>query len=216
MSWAIYGAVLFASVAMMVREGLWSNTIKLFNIIISGLVAYGFYSPITAWLDEQTGGSFTYILDFILIWAVFVIAFVVLRAVTGYLSRTRMRFKHPIDPVGGPLMALLAAWVLSGFTLSTLIMVPMPPNMFTERGESVVQADPEAGFFSRVVKVYAFTPESLWMGFIQMTTTSISYGPSRNRDFSIRHYGQIYRGRRAKLEEIGADAPWLRVNRSGN
>ena len=38
---------------MMVREGLWSNTITLVNIIISGLVAFGFYSPLVVYLDEE-------------------------------------------------------------------------------------------------------------------------------------------------------------------
>ena len=46
MYWAIYVIVLFAGLAMMVREGLWSNTISLVNIFVSGLVAFGFYSPL--------------------------------------------------------------------------------------------------------------------------------------------------------------------------
>ena len=50
---------------MMVREGLWSNAITLVNIIISGLVAFGFYSPLVIYLDEMLDGQYTYLLDFV-------------------------------------------------------------------------------------------------------------------------------------------------------
>ena len=42
----IYLAVWFAGSSMFVREGLWSNAISLVNILVSGLVAFGFYSPL--------------------------------------------------------------------------------------------------------------------------------------------------------------------------
>jgi hypothetical protein len=40
--WAFYLIVVFAGLAMMVREGLWSNTLSLFTIITAGLMAFGF------------------------------------------------------------------------------------------------------------------------------------------------------------------------------
>ena len=101
--WIIFGIVLFATVAMTVREGLWSNTLTLVNIIISGLVAFGFYAPLVVYLDESvTDGQHTYWLDFAVLWALFAVAMVVCRALTGAFSKTRMRFKYPIDDVGGP------------------------------------------------------------------------------------------------------------------
>src|ERR1041385_3766658 len=99
MYWAIYGIVIFAGLAMTVREGLWSNTITLINIIISGLVAFGFYSPLVVYLDEDvTNGQHTYWLDYAILWALFAVSMVVLRTLTGAASKTRMRFKHPVDP----------------------------------------------------------------------------------------------------------------------
>ena len=55
---------------------------------------------------------------------------VICRALTGAASKTRMRFKHPIDPVGGPLVGLIAAWVLASFTLATLHTSPMAKEAF--------------------------------------------------------------------------------------
>ena len=122
---ALYLITLFAGLAMMVREGLWSNTISLINILVSGLVAFGFYSPLALYLDEQLSGQYTYLLDFLCLWLLFVVSMIVCRVLTGFASTTRMRFKYPIDPVGGPIVALLAAWVLAGFTMATLHTVPM-------------------------------------------------------------------------------------------
>ena len=115
---------------MMVREGLWSNTILLVNIIISGLVAFGFYMPLVIYLDEMADGEHTYWLDFAVIWALYVVAMVITRALTAAASKTRMRFKNPLDPVGGPLMGLIAAWVLASFILATLHVSPLPKDAF--------------------------------------------------------------------------------------
>src|SRR3954452_25181352 len=113
----IYCIVVFAGLAMTVREGIWSNTLTLINIIISGLVAFGFYSPLVVYLDEDvTSGQHTYWLDFAIIWALFAASIIICRVFTGMLSKTRMRFKHPVDAVGGPIMGFFAAWVLASFT----------------------------------------------------------------------------------------------------
>ena len=106
-----YALVIFAGLAMTVREGLWSNMLILINITISGLVAFAFYSRIVIWLDEMSDGEHTYWLDFAVIWALYAATFVIIRTVTAAASKTRMRFKHPIDPVGGPLVGFISAWV---------------------------------------------------------------------------------------------------------
>src|SRR5687767_95241 len=107
--WIIFGLVIFATLAMTVREGLWSNTLTLVNIIISGLVAFGFYAPLVVYLDEMTDGEHTYWLDFAVLWVLFAITMVICRSLTAAFSKTRMRFKYPIDDVGGPLVGLIAA-----------------------------------------------------------------------------------------------------------
>src|SRR6478672_10662759 len=131
MYYAIYGIVLFAGLAMTVREGIWSNTLTLINVIISGLIAFGFYSPIVTYLDEDaTSGQHTYWLDFAIIWALYAVTMIILRSLMGAASKTRPRFKHPIDAVGGPIIGFVAAWVLAAFTLATLHTSPMPKNQF--------------------------------------------------------------------------------------
>jgi uncharacterized membrane protein required for colicin V production len=178
--WAIYLIVLFAGLAMMVREGVWSNTLTLINIIISGLVAFGFYSPLVVYLDESvTNGQHTYWLDFAIIWALFTVTMIILRTLTGAASKIRLRFKHPIDPVGGPIIGFIAAWVLVAFTLATLHTAPMPKNGFSGKLVTSNEVDSASPMTS---------PDAAWIRFfVNMTgTTSFGYTDTNKSDWQKR------------------------------
>ena len=191
MYWTVYGIVIFAGLAMMVREGLWSNTIMLVNIIISGLVAFGFYSPLVIYLDEMADGEHTYWLDFAVIWALFVVAMLICRALTGAASKTRLRFKNPIDPVGGPLVGLIAAWVLAAFTTATLHTSPMGKEAFS--GKLV---------YTDVASQSAFTsPDAAWLRFFETMSQPAALGSAPTIRFSANKFVEIYQGRREKFEK---------------
>ena len=200
MYWAIYLAVLFAGVAMMVREGLWSNAIALVNIIISGLVAFGFYAPLTVYIDEYFNGQFTYVLDFVVIWFLFAASMVICRAVTGAASKTRMRFKNPIDPVGGPIVAIIAAWVLASFVMATLHTSPMPKDAFG--GKLVSAAD--VGSASRLT-----SPDAAWLRFVEKMSDLAALGSTGTERFRAKSWTQIQADHRAKYEK----SPSVKVRR---
>jgi uncharacterized membrane protein required for colicin V production len=199
MYWAVYLIVLFASLAMMVREGLWSNTIMLVNIIISGLVAFGFYSPLVIYLDEMADGEHTYWLDWAVLWALFVVAMVICRTATSIASKTRMRFKNPIDPIGGPLVGLIAAWVLAAFTLATLHVSPMPKDAFSGKLAYTNVAD-ESGVMA---------PDATWLLFVETMSQPAALGSGKTIRFSASKFVEIYQQRREKFEK----APGLIVDR---
>lgn len=200
----IYLAVWFAGSAMLVREGLWSNVISLVNILISGLVAFSFYSPLAIYLDEMLDGEFTYLLDFVTIWALFVITMLICRAATGLASTTKMRFKNPIDPVGGPLVGELASWALAAFVMATLHTSPMPKEAF---GGSLVYTDSEVESNNAL-----FNPDLGWLRFVQRVTKPDAFGHSSGGGFSAKAFVQIYADHREKYEK--ANASWIRVRRS--
>jgi hypothetical protein len=191
MFWAIYLATFFAGVAMMVREGLWSNTIALVNIFVSGLVAFGFYSPLALYLDEQLSGPYTYLLDFLCLWLLFVVTMLVCRALTGLASRTRMRFKNPIDPVGGPVVAIVAAWILAAFTMATLHTVPMTQDAF---GGKLMHSDSEVESQSALL-----APDLGWLRFVQSVSGSDSFGSGAKNAFSAKAFVKIYTDHRTKF-----------------
>ncbi len=197
---AIYLAILFAATAMMVREGLWSNSISLVNILISGLFAFGFYAPLTIKIDEYFDGQYTYVLDFVVIWFLYSVSMVICRSVAGAASKTRMRFKHPIDPIGGPLVALLAAWVLSSIVMASLHTSPMGKGAFG--GRLVKPADVESAS--------AFTaPDAAWLRFVEKMTAPVALGASSAGQFKAQIWVRIYEDHRTKFEA----APSIKVRR---
>jgi uncharacterized membrane protein required for colicin V production len=201
---AFYLLVLFAATAMMVQQGLWSNAVSLICILISGLVAFGFYSPLAIFLDEMLDGSYTYLLDFVTIWGLFVITMLICRLFTGMASRTRMRFKNPIDPIGGPVLALLAAWALSGFVMATLHTSPMPKDAF---GGALVYSDDDVESASSL-----FSPDLGWLRFVERVTRPDGFGHSNgNGAFSAKAFVKIYGEHRKQYQE--AKPAWIVVRR---
>jgi uncharacterized membrane protein required for colicin V production len=190
---AFYLIVVFAALAMMVREGLWSNTITLVTIIVAGLIAFGFYSPLVVYLNEEvTDGQHTYWLDFAVIWALYCVAFVILRVLTSGASKTRMRFKHPIDPVGGPLVGLLAAWVLAAFTLATLHVSPMPKDAFGGKLANATNVGVALPFTS---------PDAAWLRFVERMSLPHALGSGSTQDFVASNWVGFYSKRRAAFEK---------------
>jgi len=200
----IYLAVWFSGSAMMVREGLWNNTVALFNILISGLVAFSFYSPLAIYLDEMLDGEYTYLLDFVTIWGLFVIMMLVCRFATGLASGTRLRFKNPIDPIGGPLVGELASWTLAAFVMATLHTSPMPKDAF---GGSLVYSNEDVASANAL-----FNPDLGWLRFVERVTKPDGFGHASGGGFSAKAFVQIYADHR---EKYGTAKPgWIRVRRS--
>jgi hypothetical protein len=132
MHW-IYIAILafigFATLAMMIREGMWNNAVTIVIHVFSGLAAFAFYGQTARFLDESvTDGSFTYWMDFLALWAVYVITFIVLRIVTSAVSRERVRFKMPVEWTGSIISAILGAYLVSGFVGATMHTVMLPAD----------------------------------------------------------------------------------------
>jgi hypothetical protein len=213
----IFGIMFFAGVAMTVREGLWSNTLTLINILICGLVAFGFYPPLATWIDEQLSGQYTYVVDFALVWGIFILAMIICRLLTRMASATRMRFRHPIDPVGGPLVGAMAAWVLASFAAATLYMAPMPKDAFGDRLKSaseILSREITGGY--EMGQYYARWPDLVWLGFVEKMSGNAALGPPRGTSsgdsaFSRKGFLTSQLVHREKFDK--ATTSWLGVKR---
>ncbi len=152
----ILWAILFTSVAMLIREGVWSNLITLINVICAGLIASSLFEPL-ADKFESSMPSFTYLADFLTIWGLFVVSFIVLRVVTEQLSKARVRFRMPVEWAAGGVLALWIGWVLVCFTCMTLHTAPLALHSFGGAFQSEADVDESAMFMG-------LAPDRQWLG----------------------------------------------------
>lgn len=171
MALTIFLVVLFlVCLSMMWNEGMWSNAITTVNTIFAGLLATNYFEPVAHWLEGQLP-SYTYLIDFISIWLVFSLSFVLLRAFTDTLSKSRVRFKLPVEQTGRIAFAALTGWIMICFTCATLHTAPLARTAF--KGGFI--ESPQSNVF------LGFAPDRMWLGFVQ----SCSLGALSQADASV-------------------------------
>ena len=116
---------------------------------------------------------------------------VILRSLMAAASKTRLRFKHPIDPVGGPIVGFIAAWVLAAFTMATLHTSPMPKNQF---GGKLVYSDADTASFIT-------SPDAAWLRFVERVNPAAALGSGSTDKFSAKGFVKIYTDRREKFDK---------------
>ena len=121
--------IFLACLGFLYPEGMWSNAIRLVNVILAGLLAMNYFEPLARKLD-QWQPSYTYCWDFLALWMVFGGSFVVLRAVTDQISRVKVRFLKIADQIGSGVLAAAIGWLMIAFTLTTLHTAPLAENFF--------------------------------------------------------------------------------------
>lgn len=137
----LLGFIFFAGVAMTINEGLWNNTILLLCLITSGLAAIVAGVPLGVMLLGQMGlaDDRAWYCIFAGIWGVFVVSMLILLILTGKASGTRVRFLPVVDKIGGILMGLLVALMLTSFAAYTLERVPIQAGEWKKSDASAAQ-----------------------------------------------------------------------------
>ena len=117
--------VLFlACVGFSFSEGMWTNAIRLINVIFAALLAMNYFEPLANWLDDWMR-AFSYYWDFLAMWALFVVSFFVLRLLTDTISQVKVRFPKIVEQIGSGIFGVVLGGVMVGFTLTTLYAVPL-------------------------------------------------------------------------------------------
>lgn len=183
--YVIVGVVFFATFAMCVQQGLWSNTLTVINIVLSGLIAFGYYSPLAKLIADKGGDSYAAVLDFVSMWLLYVIAFVLLQRLgAGLLSKTKMRFKHPIDPVGGPLMAAVAGWLMACLVAATLHAAPFEKECF-------------GGIIAEQRSSTITNPDLAWLSIMQKMLSNSNMGAGGKEFDAGRYWSEFNKQREA-------------------
>lgn len=131
--------------------GLWSNLITLVNFLLAAMVASSFYEPMASRFEDMLP-EYTYVSDFVCVWAIFILSFIALRAATEMLSSVRLKFDEITELVGRSLLSLWLACSFVAFTCFTLHMAPLPPNAFQKDVSS---------------RTLGIGPDRSWLAFVQ-------------------------------------------------
>ena len=192
--------VLIVCAVMSWREGLWGAAIILVNSLLAALLAANYFEPAAAVL-EGIMPTYTYFFDFIALWGLFVLAFGMLRGVTGLISKYRVRFIMLVELAGRTILAIWVGWVMVCFSSMTLHAAPLPRHAF---GGSFQQKPMSGDFFG-------LAPDRQWLGFMQSRSRgALSKFTAREFDPQSEFIFK-YGSRRQNLQEYCSEKRALRV-----
>lgn len=147
--------ILAVCVSMTLTEGLWGNTISLFNVIFAAIIASNYFEPVADYMTDWLP-TLTYFWDFLSLWGLFMLSLLVIRITTDLISKTNVRFKLPVEQVGRIGFGFLIGWVTVCFFLFSLHTAPLKRNNF---GGGFAKSPTSSNFF--------LSPDRLWLGFMQ-------------------------------------------------
>jgi hypothetical protein len=195
---AIVFFILFAIFALLYLESFWSNTITLINVTLAALLSLNSFE----WAADTIEGlgdwfkTCTYLWDYLMLWLLFCIYFGILRAATDFASRTRVKFRPPLEIPGRMIMALAVGMMMVSFILVGFHVSPLPATPF---GGSFATT-PTAGTF------LFLKPDHSLLGFMNKVSRGALAG---SNEFDPRsEFILKYHQRRADLEQTDG----LRVN----
>lgn len=125
-----YGVLFFifaAALGTVLRDTLWCNTLRLFNVIFAGLAASSL-GPVLAHTMRSVWGSRAFFFNFLAIWFVFWIVCGLLQTATAKLSRVKVKFNPKVNVYGGYVAAFLIAVTFLSFSIFTMHQAPLAKN----------------------------------------------------------------------------------------
>ncbi|MEM7311608.1 MAG: CvpA family protein [Planctomycetota bacterium] len=147
--------ICFIVIAMMWTEGMWTNALSLCNVTLAGIVASSWFEPL-AELIEDSLPNFTYVVDYLSFWLIFALSFNVFRAITDQISKFKVRFRKPIEPIGTVVFAVLTSWVMVCIFTASLHIAPLGLSPF----KGGFGKEPTSPCF------FGLSPDKYWWAFV--------------------------------------------------
>ncbi len=151
---ALLGLIVFISLALLYNNGMWSNAVRLVNIVMAGLLATNFFEPLARALDGMLP-LLTYAWDFVSLWLLFIVFVLIFQILTGLVSKVNVRFLQIADRIGSVVFAAFVGWAILCFALMTLNTAPLARNFLFE------------GFKPGESMFMGTAPDRMWLGFMQ-------------------------------------------------
>ena len=153
-------------------QGLWNSLIVLINLLLAAMLAFNYFEPLADMIDASDA-SYTYLVDFLALWIIFVVSFGLLRLFSDLLSRKRVAFDFWTETVGRSVVALWVAWLFVGFVCASLHTAPLGTHPMG------FQETPTSGNF------LGMAPGRQWLAFMQSRSRgALSRGESDQANLS--------------------------------
>lgn len=152
--------ILAACGATLYPEGMWSNAVRLVNVVFAALLATNYWEPLARFAEEQAP-TFTFFWDYLCLWGLFCVFLILFRGLTDFISRVKVRFRKIVDQIGSAFFGLWVGYVLVCFTMFTLHTAPLAERFMG------------GGFQPGESNFFFLEPDLQWAGFVQ----KMSLGP---------------------------------------
>lgn len=199
---AIFPFLLFlifaACVGFLYPEGMWSNAIRLINVVTAGLLATNYWEPVARLADNSVSESFTFFWDFISLWGLFAVFLVIFRVATNSLSRVKVRFLKIADRIGGVAFAVAVGWVMVCFITFSLHTAPLCRNFLFE------------GFKPGEANFVGLAPDKMWLGFAGYCAAGV-FSTSPAVVFDGQKFINNYAARRDQIESYRTSKNGFRI-----
>ena len=178
--------------------GFWNNMLTMINCLLAALIATSAYPAISEFVVnlDKDENSYAYVGDFVGLWAIFVISFMLLRGFTDSLSKYRLKFDIITEMTGRTVFSIGTAIVLLCFTNFTLQLAPLDQELFSESGKPASITD----------AADSSLPDQMWVGYAQYASTGpLSSGSEIPDTFyeaakQYRYSNQAFKDERAEKE----------------
>jgi hypothetical protein len=191
-------AIMAGCAAYLFLKGtLAQGIVMIFNAILAGFVAFGFYELLSQYLIKYSPGVAVWapLICFLLL---FVLAFALLQAAAMQLSKEKIDFGKLPEQIGRPVAGLVLGYIVTGHVLVAAAMAPLPNPYpyarFDERNPNA--ADPTQPLLS---------PDGFVAGLFG-TVSKGSFSAIRNpQSFAVLHAGyldQLYLNRQKATQGV--------------
>ena len=131
--------------------GVWNIFLNLIITLLAGLIASSYYTNVAAQINSAET-TFRFISEFIAVWVLFALSFIVLRAITEIISSYKMKLDMVTEMFGRSILAIWLACVFVSFAAFTLHLAPLPPDYIQSEDDQIN---------------FAVGPDRFWLAFIQ-------------------------------------------------
>lgn len=176
-------ALFLIAAGLLWLQGLWSNVVTMINLILAGLLAVTFFEPLATQIDNQISDDYRYMTDFMCLWAVFTLSYLILRVITDQIAPSWVTFQAGVEQGGRAVMAVVNAYLLVGFIALTLHAAPIPPSPY----DSLTGPDDPT--------MFVVSPDAHWLAFARYQSQN---GLGGSGEFDS---GGDYRNRQAKRRQ---------------